>query len=217
MKVSSYAQLALAFSIVLSAACVLAGSPAGGYHLIKKVTYGAAPGIGATREYFDYVVPDPAGRRIFFTEGTTVHVVNADTGEKVGEITGDWKRVHGVALVPELNKGFITDGDSGAVVVFDMKTLKVTNTIKAEEDADWILYDNASKKIFVFNGSEKPSTAIDPVKEAVIKSIPLGGSPEQAYADGKGMIYDTLQSTNEVVAIDTKDMVVKSRFPTAPM
>src|ERR1700730_5778048 len=123
MKVSSYAKLALAFSIVLSAACGLAGSPTGGYHQIKKVTYGAAPGIGATREYFDYVIPDAAARRIYFTEGTVVHVVNADTGEKVGEITGDWKRVHGVALVPELNKGFISDGDAAAVIVFDMKTL----------------------------------------------------------------------------------------------
>ncbi len=217
MKVSSYAKLALASSIVLSAACVLAGSPASGYKQIKKVTYGAAPGVGATREYFDYVIPEPASRRMYFTEGTAVHVVNADTGEKIGSVTGaDWKRVHGVALVPALNKGFITDGDAGTVIVFDLKTLKPTKTIKAEDDADWILYDNASKRIFVFNGSSKTSTVIDPVKEEVIKSIPLGGAPEQAYADGKGMIYDTLQSTNEVVAIDTKEMTVKSRFPVAP-
>ena len=217
MKVSSYAKLALAFSIVLSAACVLAGSPAGGYHLIKKVTYGAAPGIGATREYFDYVIPDAAARRMYFTHGTEVDVVNADTGDKIGSVTAaDWKRVHGVALVPELNKGFITDGDAGNIVVFDLKTLKVTKTIKAEDDADWILYDTASKHIFAFNGSSKTSTVVDPVKEEVIKSIPLGGAPEQAISDGKGMIYDTLQSTNEIVAIDTKDLTVKSRFPVAP-
>jgi len=216
MKVSSFAKLALASSIVLSAACVLAGSPAGGYQLIKTVTYGAAPGVGATREYFDYVIPEPASRRMFFTEGTVVHVVNADTGEKLGDVTGDWKRVHGVALVPELNKGFITDGDAGTVIVFDLKTLKPTKTIKAEDDADWILYDTASKRIFVFNGSSKTSTVIDPVKEEVIKSIPLGGAPEQAYADGKGMIYDTLQSSNEIVAIDANGMTVKSRFPVAP-
>lgn len=217
MKVSRIAKLALASSIVLSAACVLAGSPAGGYHLIKTVTYSAAPGIGATREYFDYVIPEPSARRIYFTEGTVVHVVNADTGEKIGDVTGDWKRIHGVALVPELHKGFITDGDAGTVTVFDTKTLKPTKTIKAEDDADWILYDPASKMIFAFNGSSHSSTVIDPVKEEVVKSIPLGGAPEQAYPDGKGMIYDTLQSTNEVVAIDTKEMVVKSRFPTAPM
>jgi hypothetical protein len=216
MKISRYAKLALACSIVLSAACVLAGSPASGYHLIKKVTYGAAPGIGATREYFDYVIPDAAARRMYFTQGTEVQVVDSDTGEKVGSITGDWKRVHGVALVPALGKGFITDGDAGTVIEFDLKTLKPTKTIKAEDDADWILYDNASKRVFVFNGSSKTATAIDPVKGEVIKSIPLGGSPEQAIADGKGMIYDTIQSTNEIVAIDSNDMTVKSRFPVAP-
>jgi len=216
MKVSSYAKLALASSIVLSAACVLAGSPAGGYKQIKKVTYGAAPGVGATREYFDYVIPEPTARRIYFTHGTELDVVDADSGDKIGSVKGDWKRIHGVALVPALNKGFITDGDAGTVIVFDLKTLKATKTIKAEDDADWILYDNASKRIFVFNGDSKSSTVIDPVKEEVIKSIPLGGAPEQAYADGKGMIYDTLQSTNEVVAIDTKEMAVKSRFPVAP-
>jgi hypothetical protein len=216
MKASSYARLALVFSIVLSAAAALAGAPAGGYHLIKNVTYGAAPGIGATREYFDYVIVDPAARLVYFTHGTEVNIVNADTGDKVGTVTGDWKRVHGVAIVPDLNKGFITDGDAGTVVVFDLKTLKVTKTIKAEDDADWILYDTASKRVFAFNGSSHTATAIDPVKEEIIKSIPLGGAPEQAYPDGKGMIYDTLQSTNEIVAIDTHDLVVKSRFPVAP-
>jgi DNA-binding beta-propeller fold protein YncE len=217
MKVSSYARLALVFSIVFTAACTLAGSPAGGYHLLKKVTYGAAPGIGATREYFDYVIPDAAARRMYFTHGTEVDVVNADTGDKVGTVTAaDWKRVHGVALVPALNRGFITDGDAGNIIMFDLKTLKVTKTIKGEDDADWILYDTASKRIFAFNGSSHTATAVDPVKGEVIKSIPLGGAPEQAYADGKGMIYDTIQSTNEIVAIDANDMTVKSRFPVAP-
>ena len=217
MKISSYAKLALAFSIVLSAACVLAGAPAGsGYHLIKKVTYGAAPGIGATREYFDYVIPDSAERRIYFTEGTVVHVVNADTGDKVGEITGDWKRVHGVALDPATNHGFITDGDGASIIMFDMKTLKPLKTIKGEEDADWILYDPASKHIFSFNGDSKSATVIDPAKGEVIKSIPLGGSPEQAVADGKGMIYNNIESTNEVIAIDSNDLTIKSRYPVAP-
>lgn len=216
MKVSSYAKLALVLSIVASAACALAGSPAGGYKQIKKITYGVAPGLGATREYFDYVIPEPTSRRIFFTEGTIVHVVNADTGDKVGDITGDWKRVHGVALVPDLNKGFISDGDAAEIIVFDLKTLKVTKSIKGEEDADWILYDPASKRVFAFNGSAKTATAIDPVKEEVIKSIPLGGSPEQAVADGKGMIYDNLEDTNEVVAIDSKELTVKSRWPVTP-
>src|ERR1700726_3694549 len=117
MKVSTYAKLTLVFSVVLSAACVLAAPPAGGYHLLKKVSYGAAPGVGATREYFDYVIVDATARLVYFTHGTEVDVVSADTGDKVGSVTGDWKRVHGVALVPDLNKGFITDGDAGTIIV----------------------------------------------------------------------------------------------------
>ncbi len=216
MKFSHYARLTLVFSLVLSAAYALAGAPGSGYHLLKKVSYGAAPGIGATREYFDYVIFDSAARRVYFTHGTEVNVVNADTGDKVGTVTGDWKRVHGVALVPDLNRGFITDGDAGNIVMFDLKTLKVTKTIKGEDDADWILYDTPSKRVFAFNGSSHTATVVDPVKGDVVKSIPLGGAPEQAIADGKGMIYDTIQSTNEIVAIDTNDLTVKSRFPVAP-
>lgn len=216
MKVTRYVRLALVFSIALSAAYALAGSPAASYHLLKKVSYGAAPGVGATREYFDYVIVDSAARRVYFTHGTEVNIVNADTGDKVGSITGDWKRVHGVALVPDLNRGFITDGDAGNIVMFDLKTLKVTKTIKGEEDADWILYDTASKHVFAFNGDAHSATVIDPAKGEVIKSIPLGGSPEQAVADGKGMIYDNIQSTNEVVAIDSNDLTIKSRWPVAP-
>ena len=216
MKLSQYTRLTLVFSILLPAAYALAGAPGSGYHLLKKVSYGAAPGIGATREYFDYVIFDPAARRVYFTHGTEVDVVNADTAEKVGSITGDWKRVHGVALVPDLNRGFITDGDAANIIMFDLKTLQVTKTIKGENDADWILYDTASKRVFAFNGDSHSATVIDPAKGEVIKSIPLGGAPEQAVADGKGMIYDNIESTNEIVAIDSNDLTVKSRWPVAP-
>ena len=221
MKISGYARVALGFAIVLFAAYALAGSPAssparpaGGYHLIKKVSFGAAPGSG---EYFDYVTVDPAARRVYLSHMTEFVVVNADTGEKVGTITGpDWKRVHGSALVPELNRGFISDGDTGQVYMFDLKTLKVISTIKGADDADWIMYDPASKHVFVFNGHAKSSTVIDPAKGEVIKTIDLGGQPEQAVSDGKGTIFDNIETTNEVVAIDSHDFTIKSRWPVAP-
>ena len=216
MKFSRYARLAVVFSIMLSAAYALAGSPAGGYHLLKKVSFGAAPGLGATGEYFDYVVVDSAARRVYLSHRTELIVVNADSGEKVGVVTGDWKRMHGVALSPETNHGFITDGDAAQIIMFDIKTLKVLKMIKGEEDADWILYDPASKRIFAFNGSAKSSTVIDPAKGEVIKTIALGGQPEQAVADGKGLIYDNIESTNEVIAIDSNDLTIKSRWPVAP-
>jgi DNA-binding beta-propeller fold protein YncE len=217
MKVSSYARLAIVLTIALSAAYALASAPAGGYHLLKKVSFGVAPGSGATSEYFDYVVVDSAARRVYLSHKTEVIVADADSGEKVGTLTGgDWKRVHGVALAPETGHGFITDGDGAQIIMFDIKTLKVLKAIKGENDADWIMYDPASKRIFAFNGDSKSATVVDPVKGEVIKSIPLGGAPEQAVADGKGMIYDNIESTNEVIAIDSNDLTIKSRFPVAP-
>src|SRR5882724_401748 len=112
-------------------------SPAGpGYHLIKKVPLGAAPG-GA--EYFDYVTVDSAARRVYLSHGAEVKVLDADSFSVVGTISG-LKRCHGVVVLPELGKGFITDGDAAAVAVFDLKTLKITGQIKSSPDTDSITY-----------------------------------------------------------------------------
>src|SRR6266852_7532833 len=205
--------LALGLGSFFLGAYVAAAPPPGGYHLIKKVSFGAAEGGG---EYFDYITVDTAARRVYLSHGTEFKVVDADNFSVVGTITGGFKRNHGVALVPELGKGFISDGDLGAAVMFDLKTLKTIGQVKAEADADSILYDPVSKHVFTFNGSSKNSTVIDPAKESVLATISLGGAPEQAVADGKGMIYDNLEDTNEVIAIDTRTNTVKSRWPVAP-
>jgi YVTN family beta-propeller protein len=188
-------------------------APAGGYHLLKKIPVGAAEAGGG--EYFDYITVDSAARRVYLSHGTEIKVLDADGGAVVGAI-GGLKRDHGVALVPELGRGFITDGDTGLVVIFDLKTLKTLGQAKADRDADSIIYDPASKRVFVFNGEPKSSTVIDPASGTVVATIPLGGAPEQAVADGKGTIYDNLEDTNEVIAIDSRTLKIKSRWPVAP-
>jgi len=190
----------------------LASPPGSGYHLVKSVALGAAPGEA---EYFDYVTVDPVGRRVYIAHGTEVKVIDADNFSVVGSITG-LKRCHGVALVPELSKGFITDGDSAKVLVFDIKTLKTTGEIKTYPDTDSITYDASSKLVFTFNGDSKNSSVIDPVKETVIKTIDMGGGPEQPVSDGKGTIYDNNEETNEVVVIDTQTLTVKTRWSIKP-
>src|ERR1700686_3290116 len=139
-------------------ACILAAQQAGGDHLLKKIPLGAAEGGG---EYFDYITVDAAARRVYLSHGTEVKVLDADSGAVLGKITG-LKRDHGVALVPELGRGFISDGTAAQIIIFDLKTLKTIGQVKGEADADSILYDPASKRVFAFNGQPKSSTVIDP-------------------------------------------------------
>ena len=211
MKRLRFTRLVGSSCFLLLAACILAFQ-SGGYHLLKKITLGAAEGGG---EYFDYITFDAAARRVYLSHGTEVKVLEADTGVLVGTISG-LKRDHGIALVPELGRGFISDGDAKQVVIFDLKTLKTIGQVKGEADADSILYDSVSKRIFVFNGQPKNCTVIDPVKGEVVATLALGGAPEQAVADGKGMIFDNLEDTNEVIAIDSRTLQIKSRWPVAP-
>src|SRR6202140_5261123 len=192
MKRSMVARLACSSAFLLLCVYVLAFQQGGAYHLLKKISLGAAEGGG---EYFDYITVDAAARRVYLSHGTEVKVLDADSGAVVGTITG-LKRDHGVALVPELGRGFISDGDAKQVVIFDLKTLKTIGQVKGEADADSILYDSVSKRIFVFNGQPKSCTVIDPVKGEVVATLALGGAPEQAVADGKGIIFDNLEDTN---------------------
>jgi DNA-binding beta-propeller fold protein YncE len=133
----------------------------------------------------------------------------------VGTISG-LKGCHGVLILPELGKGFVTDGDAANVAVFNLKTLKVTRKIKSSPDTDSILYDPASKLVFTFNGESKNSTVIDPVKESVVKVIDMGGAVEYPVADGKGSIYDDNEEKSDVAVVDTHTLTLKARWPVTP-
>ena len=188
---------------------VMASPPGSGYHLIKKVPLGAAPGGG---EYFDYVTVDPAARRVYLSHGTEVKVIDADNFSLVGTVSG-LKRCHGVVALPELGKGFITDGEGANVTVFDLKNFKITNKIKSAKDTDSVVYDPASKLIFTFNGDSANSTVIDPAKETVVKVIDMGGAVEQGVTDGKGLLYDNNEEKNDIAVVDTAALTIKAVGP----
>src|SRR5207245_11340547 len=129
-------------------ALAFAGPPAGSYHLLKKIPLGAAPGGG---EYFDYITFDAPTRRVYLSHGTEVKVLDADSYEVVGTISG-LQRCHGVILVRALGKGFITDGDAQKVFIFDPKTFKITADVKSYQDTASTVYHPASKITFAFTG-----------------------------------------------------------------
>lgn len=212
MKLSpGHGRLAIAVSFVLLGAFSLAAATTG-YHLLKKYKFGAAK--GSTREYFDYITVDSSARRVYVSHGTEIKVLNADSGALIGNITG-LKQDHGVAVAHEFNRGFISDGGQGKVIIFDLKTLKLTGEAKADNDADCVVYDPSSKRVFAMNGDPHSATVIDAKSGAVVKTIELGGGPEFAVADGEGTVYVNMEDTNEVVAIDSHTLTIKSRWPVA--
>src|SRR5712664_3882750 len=192
------------YSVGRAASCVLVialgafwlMAATGGYHLLKKYSFGAAE--GSTREYFDYITVDSLARRVYISHGTEIKVLNADDGTVIGNITG-LKQDHGVAIAEDLGRGFITDGGQEKVIIFDLKSLKGIGEAKADKDADSIVYDAASKRVFAMNGDPHTATVIDAKSGSAVKTIELGGQPEFAVADGKGTVYVNIEDKNEVV------------------
>jgi DNA-binding beta-propeller fold protein YncE len=212
MKAYSFGRRASVLLILLSTFPLLIAAT-GGYHLLKKYPFGAAE--GSTREYFDYITVDSAARRVYLSHGTEIKVIDADSGALIGNISG-LKQDHGVALAGEFGRGYISDGGQGKVIFFDLKSLKVTGEAKADKDADSILYDSFSKRVFVMNGDPHSSTVIDARSGSVVGTIDLGGGPEFAVADGNGTVYVNLEDKSELVAIDSRSLKIKSRWPLAP-
>ncbi len=204
------------FSLLpLAAVTLLAAASAGAapasppnYHLLQKVVLGGDGG-------WDYLSVDPDGRRIYISRSSHVMVVDADTDKIVGDIpnTGG---VHGIAIASKLGRGFTSNGRDNTVTIFDLKTLQTLATVPVGTGPDCIVYEPKTQRVFTFNGGSSDSTAIDAKTGKVLGTITLGGRPEFAAVDGTGMVYDNLESTSEVVAIDAQALTIKNRWPLAP-
>jgi len=167
---------------------------------------------------WDYVTLDGKNHRLYVPRSTHTMVLDADSGKTLADIPGQ-KRNHGVALVPEAGRGFISDG-SGSVVIFDLKTNAVLGTIAAQADADGIIFDKASGLVLVVSGdngvlmSLKPD--VDPKTGSIDPPIDLGGKPEFLVSDGAGKVYVNLEDKNEVAVVDIKARKVLAHWPVAP-
>jgi YVTN family beta-propeller protein len=131
------------------------------------------------------------------------------SGKKIGEIPATG--AHGVALVPDKNLGFSTNGRAGTVTAFDLKTLKPKSDIKVGENPDAIIYDPNSKRVIVMNGRSKDLMAIDPETLKVAATVPLGGKLEFAAAE-PGHVYVNVEDTGEIASVDTKAWKADQRW-----
>jgi DNA-binding beta-propeller fold protein YncE len=179
-----------------------------GYHVIKTYKLGGEGG-------WDYLTLDSSSRRLYISRATHVIVIDADSGKPVGDIP-DTPGVHGIALAPELGRGFVSNGREGTVTIFDIETLKLITKVKVGDNPDAILYDPATKRVFTFNGKSHDSTALDAAKGTVLGTIKLEGKPEFAASDGKGEIFVNIEDKSQLDAIDPAKLEVKSRWPLAP-
>ena len=193
--------LLLAFGLLLT----IPGFAQKQYKLTDTVKLGGDGG-------WDYLTFDKDGQRLFITRGTHVMVVDAKTLKQVGDIA-DLSGIHGVALAPEMNKGFISNGGDDSVVVFDLKTLKATDKIKVGGRPDAILYEPFSKHVFTFNAKSQDTTVVDAASNKVVATIPLGGKPETPASDGKGKLFVNIEDKNEIAAVDVKSNTVTARWP----
>ena len=182
---------------------------ASGYHLAATWKPGGEGG-------WDYLAFDPAARRLYVTRTDRVQVIDGDTGTVIGEVPG-LDGGHGVALAPEFNRGFATSGRSGTVVVFDLKTLQpVGEPVPVGRKPDAIIYEPSTRHVFAFNGESEDASVIDAATARVVATVPLGGGPEFAAADGQGGLFVNLEEQGKTLAIDVRKNVVTQSWALAP-
>jgi YVTN family beta-propeller protein len=201
--------LCLAMILVLS--CALVAAPAwaeGGYSVVKKISVSGRGG-------WDYLTVDEAARRLYVSHGTQVEVLDLDSLSVVGNVPKT-PGVHGIAIAPESGRGFVSNGQANTVTVFDLKTLKPIAEVPTGQKPDAIIYDPATQRVFAFNGGSNTATAIDSATAKVAGTVDLGGGPEFAAADGKGYVFNNLEDESLVVKINSRDLKVEQRWPTAP-
>jgi DNA-binding beta-propeller fold protein YncE len=195
--------------VTLAIAALCLAMPASAQYVVShSYTLGGEGG-------WDYVIPDPPHHRLFIARQNRVIVVDERTGKLVGEIAGI-NGAHGVALVDKRGRGFATSSEDSSIYTFDAKTLKVLAHVHAADDADAIIYDAASDRVFSFNGDAHNATVVNARTGKLVRNVPLGGKPESGVAAGNGKVYVNLTDISEVVEIDAKTLNVSRRWNTAP-
>ncbi|HLJ48350.1 MAG TPA: YncE family protein [Bryobacteraceae bacterium] len=194
--------------LIIAALALTVAYAAEGFKVINKIKIGGTGG-------WDYVAVDPDANRVYASHGTLVEVVDLKSGKVVGQIT-QLHGVHGVAVAPEFGKGFITNGQSNSVTIFDLKTLAKVGEPQTGQNPDSVCFEPKTKHIFTFNGRSNDSTAIDPSTNEVIKSFPLGGKPEECAVDGTGKIYVNLEDSSEILEIDAAKTTVLRHVSLSP-
>lgn len=187
----------------------LAMAASTGYHKSNEIKIGGAG-------QWDYLSVDVAARRLYVSHQSKVEVIDIDAGKKVGEVLNT-AGVHGIAVAPQLNKGFTSNGSTNDVTVFDLKTLQaIGQPIKVGTNPDAILFEPISSRVLAFNARSNNISIIDTKTSAVVATAALSGNPEFAVHDGKGIVYSNVESSAMIAVIDAAKGTVTKEYSIAP-
>jgi DNA-binding beta-propeller fold protein YncE len=176
------------------------------YTVTKTVALGAP-------DRWDFVVFDPASHKVFIAHGDRVTVVDGRTGKIIGNVEGLPGGTHGVAIVPGTERGYTDDGRAGMAASFDLNKLNLIKTIKADADADAIVFDPTSGHVFVVDGDPGKLTVIDPKSDSAVATIDAGGKLETAVAGGNGKLYVNGEEKQEILRVDTATNKIDAHWP----
>ena len=179
------------------------------YHALKEIPVG---GAGS----FDYLTADASARRLYVSHGTKVVVIDLEKDSIAGEVS-DTPGIHGIAIAPELKRGYTSNGREGKASIFDLETLKTISKVDTGANPDAILYEPSQQEVYTFNGRDNNATVFGAKTGTVVATIPLSGKPEFATAEpAAGRVYCNLENKNEIAVIDIKAHKVIATWPIAP-
>jgi YVTN family beta-propeller protein len=200
-----FGNLVLATSFACALLAPTVATAQGPYSVQSKWTIGGEGG-------WDYLAADPGAHRLYVTHATRVEVLNTNSGKLVGSIQG-LQGIHGVAFDGSGKYGYISDGRAGAVVVFDRASLQKVASIPVGTNPDGIVFEPVTKTVWAFNGRSSDVSVIDTATQKVVATIALPGKPEFPVADGKGTIFDNIETKNSIVRLDAKTKTLTATWP----
>jgi len=184
----------LAFVILLGGSMLQAADP--GYHLVREIAVGGEGG-------WDYIIADPSAHRVYVSHATKIVVADTETGTIVGEIA-DTPGVHGIALAPELGRGFTSNGRSNSSTIVDLATLRPLGTVQTGANPDSIRYLPDRHEVWTINHTGGSITAFDPMSGKVIATVDIGGQLEEAVEDPAAhRVFVNVEDRGAIAVVDT--------------
>jgi YVTN family beta-propeller protein len=181
------------------------------FHVENQWNVGGSGGWG-------FLCLDTATHQLYIPRTNHVMVVDTVTGKVSGDVEG-LVNARDIVLDDSGKYGYVTDatdGTAGFVRVFDRSTLKLVASVPTGLIPYTMVFDQATKSVFVFNSRGRSATVLDSTTNQVSATIPLGGRPSAAVADGKGNVFVTLPALGEITRIDTIAKKITASWQLAP-